>query len=53
MARCALRSETDDSRPILFRRHHGLRNYHVIMGGKIDNIYDAVDEVERLLEGEP
>lgn len=41
------RSEEDDSRPILFRPHHGIRNYHCIMGGKIDNIYDIVFELER------
>lgn len=41
------RSESDDSRPILFKAHHGLRHYHCIMGGKIDNIYDIVHELER------
>ena len=42
------RSESDDSRPILFKPHHGLKGYHCIMGGKIDNIYDAVNEIERI-----
>lgn len=42
-------SEIDDSRPILFRKHHGIPNNHVIMGGKIDNIYDAVEEIDKLL----
>jgi len=37
-------SEGDDSRPILFRRNHGLQGLTCIMGGKIDNIYDAVSE---------
>jgi glycine/D-amino acid oxidase-like deaminating enzyme len=41
------RSEIDDSRPILFKPHHGLRNLHVILGGKIDNVYDVLDEVEK------
>jgi hypothetical protein len=36
------RSEQDDSRPILFRPHFGLPNYHLVMGGKIDNVYDVV-----------
>ena len=36
------RSESDDSRPILFRPHHGLPGFHCIMGGKIDNVYDAM-----------
>jgi hypothetical protein len=47
------RSETDDSRPILFRPHHGLENHHVVLGGKIDNVYDAVWEIEAMLAGEP
>jgi glycine/D-amino acid oxidase-like deaminating enzyme len=37
------RSEADDSRPILFRPHHGLRGFHCVMGGKIDNVYDVVE----------
>lgn len=41
------RSEGDDSRPILFKAHHGMRNYHCIMGGKIDNIYDIAHELQR------
>jgi hypothetical protein len=42
------RSESDDSRPILFRPDYGLIGYHCIMGGKIDNIYDAISEIDRL-----
>ena len=41
------RSETDDSRPILFRAHHGLQNLHCLMGGKIDNVYDVVNVIEK------
>ncbi len=37
------RSESDDSRPILFRPNHGLKGMHCIMGGKLDNVYDAID----------
>lgn len=37
------RSEADDSRPILFRPDHGLPNYHAVLGGKIDNVYDVAD----------
>lgn len=44
------RSEADDSRPILFRPDHGLPNYHVVMGGKIDNVYDVADELTRRLD---
>lgn len=43
------RSETDDSRPILFRRDYGLPNYHLVMGGKIDNVYDVAEEIGRTL----
>ena len=39
------RSEVDDSRPILFRSHHGLRGFHCVMGGKIDNVYDVVKAI--------
>jgi glycine/D-amino acid oxidase-like deaminating enzyme len=44
------RSEADDSRPILFRPDHGLPNYHVVMGGKIDNVYDVADELAKRLD---
>jgi hypothetical protein len=39
-------SEVDDSRPILYRKDHGMKNYTAIMGGKIDNIYDVLSELE-------
>jgi glycine/D-amino acid oxidase-like deaminating enzyme len=39
-------SEQDDSRPILFRRDFGLRNLTCVMGAKIDNIYDAISELQ-------
>lgn len=42
------RSESDDSRPILFRPNHGMQGYHCVMGGKIDNVYEAVNEIDRL-----
>ncbi len=37
------RSETDDSRPILFVRDHGLENLTSIVGAKIDNVYDMIE----------
>jgi hypothetical protein len=43
------RNEADDGRPILFRRHHGLTNFHCVLGAKIDNVYDLLDE----MGGEP
>ena len=40
-------SESDDSRPILLKKHHGgIKNYICIMGGKIDNIYDVLRELK-------
>lgn len=44
-------SEIDDSRPILWRKDHGLANLTCVLGGKIDNVYDALHQ-ERLLHGE-
>jgi glycine/D-amino acid oxidase-like deaminating enzyme len=38
-------SDRDDSRPILFRTDHGIPNYTCVMGGKLDNIYDALSEL--------
>lgn len=39
------RSESDDSRPILFLPHYKLKGFHCIMGGKIDNVYDAIEAI--------
>ncbi len=40
-------SEGDDSRPILYKPDHGgLVGYTCIMGGKLDNIYDVLKELE-------
>ncbi|QQR52786.1 FAD-binding oxidoreductase [bacterium] len=40
-------SEGDDSRPILYKPDHGgLTGYTCIMGGKLDNIYDVLKELE-------
>jgi glycine/D-amino acid oxidase-like deaminating enzyme len=41
-------SEADDSRPILFRPDHGIPNLVCLMGGKIDNIYDVLVEIDEL-----
>lgn len=45
-----VKSENDDSRPILFRPHFGMKGYACIMGGKLDNIYDVFDEVGKFYE---
>ena len=39
------RSSKGDSRPILFKKNYGLQGFHCVMGGKIDNVYDAVDTI--------
>jgi glycine/D-amino acid oxidase-like deaminating enzyme len=43
-----LQNELDDGRPILCREHYGLKNLNLVMGGKIDNIYDVLRYVEQL-----
>jgi hypothetical protein len=42
-----VKNEGDDGRPILFERHAGLPNCYSILGGKIDNIYDVLEKLER------
>jgi glycine/D-amino acid oxidase-like deaminating enzyme len=39
-------SEHDDSRPILCQRHPELENLWCVLGSKIDNVYDALDEID-------
>jgi hypothetical protein len=41
------RSENDDSRPILFKENYKIHGFHCILGGKIDNIYDAIEIIKR------
>ncbi len=38
-------SELDDSRPILYRENHGLPGLTCVLGGKLDNIYDVLQEI--------
>ena len=40
-------SESSDSRPVLFKPDHGLKGFHCVVGGKIDNIYDMMEAVEK------
>jgi glycine/D-amino acid oxidase-like deaminating enzyme len=42
------RSESDDSRPILFKDNYGLPGLHCVMGGKIDNVYDVLNTINNL-----
>jgi glycine/D-amino acid oxidase-like deaminating enzyme len=41
-------SERNDGRPILCKRNHGLPGLHVIMGGKIDNVFDILQSLSDL-----
>ena len=47
------RSESNDSRPILFKPNYGLKGFHTVMGGKIDNVYDVIAVIEKtgLIDG--
>lgn len=45
-----LKSEGDDSRPILFRSDFAIKGYACIMGGKLDNIYDVFEEIGKFYE---
>lgn len=43
-----VQNEGDDGRPILFRPDYGLKNFSIVMGGKIDNIYDIITAIQRV-----
>ncbi len=40
------RNESDDARPILYKQNHGLKGVHCIIGGKIDNVFDVIKQIE-------
>ena len=41
-------SERNDGRPILFKRNYGYPGLHVVMGGKIDNVFDILQAASDL-----
>ncbi len=41
-----VKNEGDDGRPILFERHPEMLGCYSILGGKIDNIYDALEKLD-------
>src|SRR6185436_12029474 len=43
------KNEGDDGRPILFETHAAMGSCHSILGGKIDNIYDAIEILDRVV----
>jgi glycine/D-amino acid oxidase-like deaminating enzyme len=42
-----IKNEGDDGRPILFEQHPELPGCYSILGGKIDNIYDVFEQLDR------
>lgn len=42
-----MKNETDDGRPILFEKHLDLIGCYSILGGKIDNIYDVLEKLDK------
>ncbi|MEI7742968.1 MAG: FAD-dependent oxidoreductase [Chloroflexota bacterium] len=46
-------SESDDSRPIVIDRSPALPGFTSILGSKIDNVYDVLNELSDLIEGDP
>ena len=46
-------NEADDGRPILFRPHAGLENYHAVLGAKIDTVFDVLDRIDGLAGDAP
>ena len=42
-----VKNEGDDGRPILFEKHPELPGCYSILGGKIDNIYDCLEKLDR------
>jgi len=41
-----MKNEGDDGRPILFEKHPEIPGCYSILGGKIDNIYDALEKLD-------
>lgn len=40
------KTEESDARPILFRKDYGVKNFHIVLGSKIDNIYDIIEKIK-------
>ncbi len=40
-------SETNDSRPIMFERHRGTSGVYSVLGGKMDNIFDILETLQK------
>lgn len=46
-----VKNESDDGRPILFEAHAELPGCYSILGGKIDNIYDVFEQLDKTCLG--
>lgn len=44
-----IQNEVNDARPILFKKHYGIKNFHVVLGAKLDNVYDVINEIKHLI----
>lgn len=44
-----IQNEIDDGRPIIFAKDYGLKGFCTIMGGKIDNIYEIAELLDKEL----
>ena len=44
-------NEGNDGRPVLLRRDYGMPGLWIVMGGKIDNIYDVFHALEAMRQG--
>ena len=45
-------NDVDDGRPILFKENYGRRGLHCVIGGKIDNIFDALERLDEMKKAE-
>jgi hypothetical protein len=43
-------SEGDDGRPILFQTNIGMPNFHCVLGAKLDNVFDALAQIDLIAE---
>jgi hypothetical protein len=38
-------TENNDGRPIYYHKNYQIPNFHLVLGGKIDNVYDIIEEI--------
>ena len=42
-----MKNESDDGRPILFEKSKNIPGFYSILGGKVDNIYDIIEKLNK------